>query len=155
MTLDLNRFRIPVLFLALCILFLSACRPDLPTQPPAPVPIRDAVVAPGTVLVITRPDGTRFSFTRDDIDNLQISECTIAGKNFKGPHLFTILKSAGVEDFSRIIVNGKEGSAHIEKEKIYDTMIIDTISQRGELRFVTDTLPQDQWLSAVNLIEAE
>ncbi len=145
----------PVMFFVLIILLSSACRPDLPTQPPAPVPIREAVVAPGTVLVLTRPDGSRFSFTRDDIQNLQISECTINGENFKGPHLFTILQSAGVDDFSRLIINGKEGSTKIEKEKIYDTMILDTYTRRGVLRFVTDTLPVEYWLSDVSLIEVE
>lgn len=136
------------------MLWMQACTPNLPKMTPQPAGIHNSTVPPGTVLQVFRTDGSRFIYRIDDIKNLEMTTCTIGNEEFRGPRIYKILQSAGIEDFEMITLSGKSGDIVLRKNTLQADTIL-AIDNRYHFQFASPAVPQDQWIDEITVMAAE
>jgi hypothetical protein len=129
----------------------TAAAVDTP-QPASGYPVGNQAGA-GFSFTLTNTDGKTKTFTLDELKKIASIKITVDGKNIEGPKLTDVLKSAGLDQYKYILINGITGSIIVNKEDISDTVIFDLSGGRVDLAGAT--LAKAKWVKGITGIKAE
>jgi hypothetical protein len=133
-----------------------AAQPTTPavntSQPASGYPVGNQPAA-GFSFAVTNTDGKVNNFTLDELKKTASAKITVDGKNIEGPKLSNVLKSAGLDQYSYILIEGITGSIILNKTDISDTIIFDLSGGRVDLAGAT--LAKAKWVKGISSIKAQ
>lgn len=140
----------------LIISILSACTPfsELAKSQQRTAMMRESVVPPGTVLQVNKGDGSRFTFTVDDINDLPTYEFQVNSEKIQGKQILKILEVANVGDYQYITFNSHNDSVTLDKKQVRDNLVLIDNTQFS-MQLYSDTILEEQCIKNVSSISIE
>jgi hypothetical protein len=123
------------------------------TNTPAETP-QATQPAPGSeeLFVVIKPDGSKVSFTAADLQKLPLANVSIQGKANEGPTLKDVLTAAGITDFQKVYLTGKNGKLRLPRNQVDGNTLL-VFTERGTVKLVTTYIPKQNWTQDVAWIE--
>jgi hypothetical protein len=99
------------------------------------------------------------ALTIDDLLKLDQITIDINGSPQNGPTLLSVLKRAGIDDFSELTAYGMSrgrlatAETMLKREQVDDTVMLD-MNKRGKCKLCGANIPQSNWIIDIEKIEA-
>lgn len=106
------------------------------------------------VFEIVTPQGTSKSIYAADLKALPLAQISVEGKIEEGPRLQDVLQLAGVKDFQRVTLTGREGSITLAKEDVTPEVLLD-LTNHGTVKLASPKVPKKDWVKDITLIKVE
>jgi hypothetical protein len=138
------------------------------TSPAANTPVTASTTTPAPKTI---PEGVYFvgvylngenkaSFTVDDLSKLDQVEITANGSPQNGPTLLSVLKAAGITEFTAVTASGfsrgrlATAESTLTRAQIDDSVIFD-MNKRGKAKLCGANIAQSNWIIDVEKIEVK
>ncbi len=153
-----------VLGAVLAGMVIQGCAATQPvdSRPGATPAVTPAVqgAAGGYALNVTEGGNIVARFSLNEIESLPSLKLTADGKEQEGPTVLSVLKRAGITNFTRITVVGlQRGRSHsallpLDRAKVTDRVIL-SVNKRGKTKLVSPDIPSELWIVDVSELEVD
>lgn len=142
-------------FIILFLLIAAGCTNRSAVSGSTQTGMRASEVQKGKpVFEIITPQGTSKSIYAADLKELPLAQISVEGKIEEGPRLQDVLQLAGIKDFQRVTLTGREGNVTLAKEDVTPEVLLD-LTNRGTVKLASPQVPKKDWVKDITLIKVE